>query len=50
MATGAMGLGQGAGARATPPGAGGRTERRDAWWLQPLVVAVVLGTFGLYAF
>jgi hypothetical protein len=49
MATGAIGLGQGGGARATPPGAGGRTERRDAWWLQPLVVAVVLGTFGVYA-
>jgi hypothetical protein len=49
MATGAIGLGQSAGARATPPGAGGRTERKDAWWLQPLVVAVVLGTFGVYA-
>jgi len=50
MATGAIGLGQSAGARATPPGAGGRTERKDAWWLQPLVVAAVLGTFGVYAF
>jgi hypothetical protein len=39
----------------TAIGAGGqrqrvRTERRDAWWLQPLIVVVVLGSFGIYAF
>src|SRR6185437_1002198 len=27
----------------------GGTERRDAWWLQPLVVFVVLGGFVVYA-
>lgn len=27
----------------------GETERRDAWWLQPLVVFVVLGGFVVYA-
>jgi hypothetical protein len=27
----------------------GRTERRDAWWLQPLVVAAGLGGFIVYA-
>jgi hypothetical protein len=27
-----------------------RTERRDAWWLQPLIVVVGLGSFGVYAF
>ncbi len=26
-----------------------RTERRDNWWLQPLIVVVVLGSFGVYA-
>jgi hypothetical protein len=26
-----------------------RTERRDTWWLQPLIVVVVLGGFGIYA-
>jgi hypothetical protein len=26
-----------------------RTERADAWWLQPLIVVVVLGSFGVYA-
>ena len=25
------------------------TERRDAWWVQPLVVLVVLGSFVVYA-
>jgi len=25
------------------------TERRDAWWVQPLLVALVLGGFGIYA-
>ncbi len=40
---------------ASPPrGAGygepfGATERRDAWWLQPLAQAMVLGLLGLYA-
>ena len=28
---------------------GARTERRDTWWLQPLIVVLVLGSFGLYA-
>jgi hypothetical protein len=27
-----------------------RTERQDAWWVQPLVVVVVLGAFSVYAF
>jgi len=27
----------------------GETERRDAWWLQPLVVFLVLGAFVVYA-
>jgi hypothetical protein len=27
-----------------------RTERRDAWWVQPLIVVAVLGAFGIYAF
>ncbi len=27
----------------------GTTERRDAWWLQPLAVAVGLSLFGLYS-
>jgi hypothetical protein len=39
---------------ATAIGVGGqqrhaRTERRDAWWLQPLIVVVGLGSFGVYA-
>jgi hypothetical protein len=27
----------------------GRTERRDNWWLEPLIVVVVLGSFGVYS-
>jgi hypothetical protein len=27
----------------------GRTERRDTWWLQPLIVVLVLGSFSVYA-
>ncbi len=27
----------------------GKTERRDAWWVGPLVTALVLGGFGVYA-
>lgn len=27
----------------------GQTSRRDAWWLQPLVIFLVLGTFIVYA-
>ena len=27
----------------------GESERRDAWWLQPLVVFLVLGAFVVYA-
>ena len=27
----------------------GRTQRRDAWWLEILPVIIVLGGFGLYA-
>jgi hypothetical protein len=27
----------------------GRTLRRDAWWLQPILVAVGLGVFGIYS-
>ncbi len=42
---------------ATAPGAIGaepspstaRSERRDAWWREPLTVAVVLGSFGAYS-
>ena len=34
---------------AGPPAVTARTERPDAWWLQPLIVVVVLGSFGLYA-
>ena len=26
-----------------------RTERRDAWWVQPLIIVLVLGSFGVYA-
>src|SRR5438132_933007 len=26
-----------------------RTERRDAWWVAPLVVVLVLGSFSVYA-
>ena len=26
-----------------------RTDRRDAWWVQPLIVVVVLTSFGIYA-
>jgi hypothetical protein len=32
-----------------PPRRFGETERRDAWWLQPLVVFLVLGAFVVYA-
>jgi hypothetical protein len=28
---------------------GGATLRKDAWWLEPLLVVVVLGGFGVYA-
>ena len=31
------------------PAVTARTERPDAWWLQPLIVVVVLGSFGVYA-
>jgi len=27
----------------------GRTMRRDAWWVQPLIVFIVLGSFLVYA-
>src|SRR5688500_7174305 len=27
----------------------GETERRDTWWWDPILVAVVLGGFGIYA-
>ena len=27
----------------------GATVRRDAWWIQPLVTAIVLGAFGVYS-
>lgn len=27
----------------------GTTQRRDAWWIEPLLTATVLGLFGLYA-
>jgi len=27
----------------------GATMRRDAWWIQPVLTAIVLGSFGLYA-
>jgi hypothetical protein len=27
----------------------GATVRRDAWWIQPLVTALVLGSFGIYS-
>ena len=27
----------------------GETQRRDAWWLQPLVVFTILGGFVVYA-
>ena len=27
----------------------GETKRRDAWWLQPLVVFLILGGFVVYA-
>ncbi len=27
----------------------GSTLRRDPWWIEPLLVVVVLGTFGIYA-
>jgi hypothetical protein len=27
-----------------------RTERRDTWWLEPLVIVVVLVSFGIYSF
>jgi hypothetical protein len=30
------------------PPAGG--TRQDAWWIEPLIVVVVLGSFGIYAF
>ena len=26
------------------------TERRDAWWVEPLTVVLVLGSFGAYGF
>jgi hypothetical protein len=26
-----------------------RTERRDTWWLEPLIVVLVLGSFGVYS-
>jgi hypothetical protein len=29
---------------------GVRTDRRDAWWVQPLIVVLVLGGFSIYAF
>jgi hypothetical protein len=34
---------------AIEPRAFGQTARRDAWWLQPLLVFLVLGTFVVYA-
>jgi hypothetical protein len=27
----------------------GKTMRRDAWWVQPLVVFIILGAFLVYA-
>ncbi|MFN2571012.1 MAG: succinate dehydrogenase [Gemmatimonadales bacterium] len=27
----------------------GATLRRDAWWIQPVITAIVLGSFGIYA-
>lgn len=38
-----------AGAQGVQPGGLGTTERRDAWWLQPVAVALGLGAFGVYA-
>ena len=35
---------------AVEPSGFGATLRRDAWWLQPLAVAVGLGAFGVYSF
>lgn len=42
MASGAIGAALGTGST--------RTERRDAWWLAPLGVVLVLGSFSIYAF
>lgn len=34
---------------AAPPAALGATARRDAWWIEPLLVGVGFGLFGIYA-
>ncbi len=44
-----MALGSGT-IRTGPLPLASRPERRDAWWLEPLVVVVVLGSFGIYSF
>lgn len=33
----------------TPPAAFGATMRRDAWWAQPLITFLILGTFIVYS-
>jgi hypothetical protein len=43
MATGSQTI-----SRASLPMAA-KPERRDAWWLEPLIVVVVLGSFGVYS-
>ena len=35
--------------RTPPPQPPPKVQRRDAWWVQPLVVAVVLGAFAIFA-
>ena len=48
MASGAIGTATGATGPGQAPSAA-RPERRDAWWVEPLVVVAVLGGFSVYA-